>query len=131
MSFLDNLENDLKALESQQENDPEKLRREQEARAAEKAAALKAAPHADALKHSQFTQDFLTACRTIGHGQRTLVRFTWVGNTLRLEAKQKKLDLNPTPDGIEAVFFEDDQEKGRQPVDLNGDPHELAARWLQ
>src|SRR5271156_3721041 len=96
MSFLDNLENNLKALESQEEKDPEKVRRDQERREADRNAALLRAPHADALKNSAFTSELLTQCRTIGHGQRVLVRFTWIGESLRLDAKEKRMELTPT-----------------------------------
>ena len=51
MSFLDNLENNLKALESQEEKDPEKVKRDQERREAERNAALERAPHLEALKN--------------------------------------------------------------------------------
>ena len=54
MSFLDNLENNLKALESREEKDPEKIKRDRERREAERMAALSRAPHADALKNSTF-----------------------------------------------------------------------------
>ena len=60
MSFLDNLENDLKALENREERDPEKIKREQAQREADRAAALLRAPHAEALKTSPFTSDLLT-----------------------------------------------------------------------
>src|ERR1700677_526515 len=82
MSFLDNLENNLKALESQEERDPEKVKREQDRREAERQAALLRAPHAEALKTSPFTSELLTQCRAIGHGQRVLVQFTWLGERL-------------------------------------------------
>ena len=52
MSFLDNLENNLKALESREEKDPEKVRRDQERREAERNAALLRAPHVEALKNA-------------------------------------------------------------------------------
>src|SRR5437660_7966390 len=86
MSYLDNLENNLKALENREEKDPEKVRRDQQRREADRNAALLRAPHADALKNSAFTSTLLTECRTIGHGLRVLVRFTWIGETLRLDA---------------------------------------------
>jgi hypothetical protein len=54
MSFLDNLENNLKALENQEERDPQKVKREQERREAERIAALLRAPHLEALKTSPF-----------------------------------------------------------------------------
>src|SRR5271155_1165770 len=104
MSFLDNLENNLKALENQEERDPEKVKREQDRRETDRTAALLRAPHAEALKKSPFTQELLTQCRAIGHGQRVLVQFTWLGETLRLDAKAKRLELVPTTQGITAVF---------------------------
>ena len=38
MSYLDNLENNLKALENQEDRDPEKLKREQQRREADRTA---------------------------------------------------------------------------------------------
>ena len=89
MSFLDNLENNLNALERQEEKDPEKVKRDRDRREVERSAALQRAPHAEALKHSPFTMDLMTHCRTIGHSQRVLVQFTWLGENLRLDAKGK------------------------------------------
>src|SRR2546425_484458 len=104
MSFLDNLENNLKALENREERDPEKVKREQDRREADRRAALLRAPHAEALKESAFTSELLTQCRTIRHGQRVLVQFTWLGENLRLDAKTKRMELAPTAEGIVAVF---------------------------
>src|SRR5271170_2302450 len=117
MSFLDNLENNLKALESREEKDPEKVRRDRERREADRDAALLRAPFADALKNSPFTLELLTQCRTIGHGQRVLVQFTWIGESLRLDAKAKRLELTPTAEGITAVFSLNGVETGRIIVD--------------
>jgi hypothetical protein len=131
MSFLDNLENNLKALENQEERDPEKVRREQERREAERTAALLRAPHLDALKKSPFTQELLTQCRAIGRGQRVLVNFTWIGETLRLDAKQKRLQLAPTAEGIIAVFSVNGDVTGHSKVDPQvDDAATLAERWL-
>lgn len=130
MSFLDSLENNLKALEGREEKDPEKVKREQEQRAADRAAALLRAPHVEALKSSAFTSELLTQCRTIGHGQRVLVQFTWVGETLRLDARSKRLELQPTAEGIVGTYFEDGQELRQEPVDLSGDAAALARAWL-
>src|SRR5947207_11932223 len=104
MSFLDNLENNLKALERQEEKDPDKVKRDQERREADRSAALLRAPHVEALKSSAFTQELLTQCRTIGRGQRVLVQFTWIGESLRLDAKPRRMELTPTGDGITAIF---------------------------
>jgi len=132
MSFLDNLENNLKALENQEERDPEKVKRAQQQREAERTAALLRAPHADALKNSPFTAELLTRCRSIGHQQRVLVQFTWTGETLRLDAKAKRLELAPTAEGITAIFSVNGQETGRTSVDPQVDDAEkLARHWLE
>ena len=132
MSYLDNLENNLKALENREEKDPEKIKRDQQQREAERDAALRRAPHAEALKNSAFTSELLTQCRTIGHAQRVLVRFTWIGENLRLDAKTQRLELTPTPDGINAVFFSDGTEVKCVQVDLEkDDPASLARDWLK
>ncbi len=131
MSFLDNLENNLKALESQEEKDPEKVKRDQERREADRTAAISRAPHIEALKNSAFTSELLTQCRSIGHGQRVLVQFTWIGERLRLDAKGKRLELVPTAEGIEALFFLDGAKTGKTMVDpQSGDAAALARRWL-
>jgi hypothetical protein len=131
MSFLDNLEDNLKALESREEKDPEQVKRDRERREADRNAALLRAPHADALKNSPFTSELLTQCRTIGHGQRVLVQFTWIGESLRLDAKAKRVELTPTTEGITAVFSLNGAETGRTMVDPEtDDPAAFARRWL-
>ena len=131
MSFLDNLENTLNALERQEEKDPEKVKRDHEHREAERNAALLRAPHLEALKNSPFTSALLTECRTIGHGQRVLVQFTWIGETLRLNAKNKRMELTPSPEGITAVMTSDGEETARTTVDPEkDDAAALARRWL-
>jgi hypothetical protein len=131
MSFLDNLENNLKALESQEEKDPDKVKRDQERREAERNAALLRAPHLEALKNSAFTSDLLTECRTIGHGQRVLVQFAWIGETLRLNAKNKRMELSPSAEGIIAVLTLDGLETARKTVDPQRDDAAALARlWL-
>jgi len=131
MSFLDNLENNLKSLENQEEKNPEKVKRDQERREAERSSALKRAPHAEALKNSEFTSQLLTMCRTIGREQRVLVRFTWIGENLRLDAAAKRMELTPTPEGIVAVFSLNGAEVNRETVDAQaGDAAALARQWL-
>lgn len=131
MSYLDNLENNLKALENQEQRDPEKIKREQERREAERTAALQRAPFAEALKNSPFTSELLTQCRAIGHGQRVLVQFTWLGESLRLDAKEKRLQLAPTADGITAVFSVNGEVTVRENVNPQiDDAAALAKRWL-
>jgi hypothetical protein len=131
MSFLDNLENNLKALENREEKDPEKIKRDQQRREADRNEALLRAPHVEALKTSAFTSELLTQCRTIGHGQRVLVRFTWIGETLRLDAGTKRLELVPTAEGIAAVSSVDGTELSRAVVNPEtGDAASLAHNWL-
>lgn len=130
MSFLDNLENNLKALESREEKDPAKQKEEQARREADRQAALAAAPVAEALKSGPFTEKLLTACRLIGHQQRTMVRFTWLESTLRLEAKERRLDLKPTAHGVEATFFVGGDKTDSQLLTLAEDPEALAQKWL-
>ena len=131
MSFLDNLENNLKALENQEQKDPQKVKREQELREADRTAALLRAPHLEALKSSPFTMELLTQCRAIGRAQRLLVQFTWLGETLRLDAKPRRMELVPTADGITAVFSSNGDETGRAAVSpQTDDAAALARRWL-
>jgi hypothetical protein len=131
MGFLDNLENDLKALENREERDPEKVRRDRERQEADRTAALLRAPHAEALRTSPFTSELLTHCRVIGHAQRVLVQFTWLGEILRMDAKTKRMDLTPTAHGITAILSLNGEEIGREAIDPNvDDPAALAGRWL-
>jgi hypothetical protein len=131
VSYLDNLENNLKALENLEEKDPEKVQRDRERREAERNAALLRAPFVEALKSSAFTSELLTQCRTIGHGQRVLVQFVWVGETLRLNAKNKRMDLTPSAEGIVVVMSLDGMETDRTTVDPNkDDAAALARRFL-
>ena len=131
MGFLDNLENDLKALENREERDPEKLKRDQERREADRTAALLRAPHAEALRTSPFTSELLTQCRAIGHAQRVLVQFTWLGESLRMDAKAKRLELTPTAEGITALLSVNGEETERFAVNPQlDDAAALAKRWL-
>lgn len=130
MGFLDNLESNLKSLESREERDPEAVRRAQSRRESERKNALAAAPYADALKKGPFTMDLLTHATRIGHSHRTKVHMTWLGNTLRLQAKDRRLEMQPTPEGIRATFWEGESEVGTQLVDLSGSAERLAEQWL-
>jgi hypothetical protein len=130
VSFLDNLESNLKALESRTERDPEALARQAAAREAARSAALEIAPYAEALRNEPFKDGLLTACRNIGHSKRILVRPVWVDSTLRLEAGAKKLELRPTATGVVAVFFDGARELESLPIDLASDPAKIAKQWL-
>ena len=131
MGFLDNLENNLKALENRNERDPEVLAREAAARDAARSMALEIAPYAEALRNGPFKDGLLTACREIGHRNRILVRPVWVDSTLRLEAGARKLELRPTPSGVLAVFFDEGRDQESAPIDLSSDPVKLAEKWLE
>ena len=131
MSFLDNLENNLKALESRDERDPEALARAAAAREAARSLALEIAPYAEALRNGPFKDGLLTACRDIGHRRRMLVRPVWMESTLRLEAGTEKLELRPTPSGVLAVFIDEGKERESTLVDLASDPVKLAEKWLE
>jgi hypothetical protein len=131
MGFLDNLENTLKALERQEERDPEKVKRDQERREADRNASILRAPHVEALKDSAFTSELLGQCRVVGREKRVLVQFTWIGENLRLDAKEKRMELVPTSDGIVALFSENGVETGQASVNPDTDDAAvLARRWL-
>jgi hypothetical protein len=127
MGFLDNLEDSLKNLESRDEKDSQ---RDREQREAESHAARAAAPYAELLRNSPFTAGLLEHATRLGFGKRMKVRIVWLGTTLRLEARDKKLDLRPAPDGIVGVFIEDGREVRSQTVDLGANPESLAREWL-
>lgn len=131
MSFLDSLENNLKALESQEQRDPEARKRELEARQADRDTALLLAPHVETLKSGPYTQQLLSAARTTGHRLRTFVDIAWIGSTLRLDARARRLELRPTPQGILAVYLEGGAELRVEPLDLAGDPADLIRHWME
>lgn len=131
MSFLDSLENNLKALESQEERDPEKRKRDLEARQAERESALAIAPHRETLKSGPYTQRLLSATRTTGHRLRTFVDIAWIDSILRLDARGRRLEFRPTAQGIVAVYIEGGRETRTEPLDLNADPEALIAGWLE
>lgn len=129
MSFLDNLENNLKSLESREEGG-EASERQQRARESERAQAQAIAPFAEQLKNSAFTVEMLKHAARVGHSLRTKVRVAWIGNTLRLEARDRRLELRPTTAGIVAVSSENGNEAAGKPLDLSGNPEQLIREWL-
>jgi len=128
MGFLDNLESSLKSLEGNQER--ESGAQERQRRNDERSQAQAIAPHAEALKKSSFKDELLTHAVRIGHGMRVKVNMVWVGSTLRLEARESRLELQPTAEGIVAVTSRAGQELSRKPLDLSGNAEELASAWL-
>src|SRR4029077_14602198 len=111
-----------KNLESQDERDPISIERAQKRKLSQRASVLAAAPHAEKLRSSKFTSGLLTHVTRIGHGLRTKVNIMWLGTTLRLQAREHRLELRPTPDGVMATFFVADNETKRQKLDLAGNP---------
>lgn len=129
MSFLDNLENNLKSLESREEgNDAAAL--ERRARERERANAQAAAPHAEELKKGPFTAELLKQATRVGFEKRTKVHIAWLGSTLRLEARERRLELRPGATGIQAVYLEDGNETRSEPLDLKSSAEDLVRRWL-
>ena len=127
MSFLDNLENNLKSLESREERN---TGAEQERRERERAEAQAAAPYAEQLRKSPFTAELLKQAARIGFEKRTKVHIAWLGSNLRLEARERRLELRPGPGGIQAVSLEDGRETHAGPLDLSSSAEELVRRWL-
>jgi len=126
MSFLDNLESNLKNLESKEERDPEARKK----RDSERASALAAAPWAEKLKNSPYTQEVLNSAARVGFQTRNRINVAWLGTTLKLEVKDRRLELRPASDGIVAVFLHNGKEERRLAVDLTANAHELVAEWL-
>jgi hypothetical protein len=129
MSFLDNLEDNLKTLESSEEGKEERGR-QQRARESQLARAHAAAPFAEELKKGPFTAELLKQATRIGHSQRVKVHIAWLGTTLRLEARERRLELRPTAAGVVAVYLEGNQEGRTEPLDLHGSAEEFARNWL-
>jgi hypothetical protein len=122
MSFLDNLENNLKALESLEAGGLDDRKR----READRARTLAAAPWAEKLKKSAYVPKLMRDLTRAGYSRRMKVNFVWIGTALRLEAMNQRVELQPTPTGVEAVF------SGHVlPIDLNGEPDALIHEWMQ
>lgn len=130
MSFSDSLENDLKNLEKRDERDAAAAARAQKNKQSDRARASAAAPFADKLKNSPFTSDLLRHATRIGHGYRTKVYIIWLGTTLRLQARDHRLELRPTSDGVVAHYIENGAETKKEKVDLGANPEKLAKAWL-
>ncbi len=126
MSFLDNLENDLKALESREEGGIEEGRR----RDRERELAIAAAPWAERLKREPFAQALMQQATLGGRQRRIKVNLMWIGTTLRLEARGHRLELRPGAKGIAAVFLRGTEENGQEPVDISGSPQKLVGKWM-
>jgi hypothetical protein len=122
MSFLDNLENNLKALESLEPGGLDDSKR----REAERERAIAAAPWADKLKSGPYVQTLMRDLTRAGFSRRIKVNFVWIGTTLRIEARGQRLDLEPTPEGVVAVFPD-----RRMPLDMEEKPDALIQEWIK
>jgi hypothetical protein len=122
MSFLDNLENNLKALESTESSGMD----DQKRREANKRDAIAAAPWAEKLRISPWVAKFMGELTRAGFSRRTKINFAWIGRVLRAEALDERLEIVPTPKGVDAVWADE-----RVPVDLAGDPGQIIQEWLK
>ncbi len=129
MSFLDNLENNLKSMESREERGEQGVR-DARTRQSERARLQASAAYAEELKKGPYAAELLRQTTRLGYAMRTKVHLAWLGTTLRLEARNAKLELRPTPQGVVAVFLENNAEVRKTPVDLKGNPEKLARDWM-
>lgn len=126
VSFLDNLENNLKSLESREEADITQHQR----RDSDRDHARAIAPWLEKLKNGEFTKKLMQQATRAGFQRRTKVHIAWIGSTLRFEARNQRLELRPAADGVSAVILRDNQEILRRPVNLDGDPEALIGEWM-
>src|SRR5512135_3263890 len=129
MSFLDNLENNLKSLESREEGNAS-AELERRSRERDRAQAQAAAPHAEELKKGPFTAELLKQAARVGFEKRTKVHIAWLGPMLRLEARDRRVELRPTASGVQAVYIDNGQEARSAPLDLKGDAEKFVRDWL-
>ncbi|HWE52325.1 MAG TPA: hypothetical protein VG273_21195 [Bryobacteraceae bacterium] len=127
MSFLDSLENNLKALESLEAGGLDESKR----RAAEREQAIASAPWADRLKNGPFTQALIQRSIRAGHTRRMKVHLAWIGTTLRLEARGLHLELRPAATGVGVVCLNEGVELKRSVIDLTGSPEDVVAMWME
>ena len=126
MSFLDSLENNLKALESREEGGMASAKSREQQRSKAKAEA----PWAERLRNDPLTKKLMQDVTRAGFQRRTKVNLLWMGSTLRMEARRLRLELRPEADGITAVYLNGQEESQREPIDLKEDPGALVARWM-
>ncbi len=126
MSFLDSLENNLKALEGTEHSGLDDYKR----RESERKRTAAAAPWAEQLKRSPYTQALMQEATRAGYQIRTKVNFVWIDTVLRLEARNHRLELRPTAEGIAAVYLKGTAELKRQVIDLKGKPSGILNDWI-
>jgi hypothetical protein len=126
MSFLDSLENSLKALEGTEPSGLDDRKRKE----IERQRAVAIAPWAEKLKRAPYTQALMEQASRAGYQIRTKVNFVWLGDILRIEARGHRFELRPTPDGIIAVHLKGTAELKREAIDLSGKPDSLVKAWM-
>ena len=129
MSFSDDLESNLKNLESREERGAQNSR-DAKLRDSERARTQASAVYAEQLRKGAYAAELLKQATRLGYAMRTKIHLAWLGTTLRLEARGSKLELRPTPQGVMAAFIEHNAEVRSLPVDLAGDAESLAREWL-
>jgi hypothetical protein len=93
MSFLDNLENNLKAMESLEASGLDDRKR----RELERERSIASAPWAERLKKSPYVGKLMRDLTRAGFPRRMKMNFVWIGRALRIEAVDQRLELQPTP----------------------------------
>ncbi len=126
MSFLDNLENNLKALEGRDEGGADNATR----REIDRKQARAAAPWAERLKTDPWTKTLMQQLTRAGFQRRIKVNMAWIGTTLRFESKGHRLELRPAADGINAVFGRGIDDLKTEKADLEREPAALIAEWI-
>jgi hypothetical protein len=126
VSFLDNLESNLKALEGREEGGLDEGRR----RDGDRIRSLAIAPWAEQLKNGPYVPALMRQATIAGHQRRMKVNLVWIGTTLRLEARGHRLELRPTPDGVAAVFLAAGEEIRKEKLDLASDPQTVISEWM-
>ena len=126
MSFLDNLENNLKSLEANEPGGLDESRR----RDSERERSIASAPWAEKLRDGAFTKTLMGLATRAGFSRRLKVYIVWLGTTLRFEAGDNKMELRPGPKGITAHFIEGGEETSHTNLDLGGDPQKLVTKWM-
>ena len=87
MSFLDNLENNFKALENLEAGGIDDRQRREAA-----AAGIASAPWAERLKNSAYVSKLMRDLTKAGFARRMKVHFVWIGRALRLEALDERME---------------------------------------
>lgn len=127
MGFLDNLESNLKNLESQEERGSANSNR----READRVLALGVAPWAEKLRSGLFTQRLLEEAALKGHELRAKIYVAWLDQNLRLELRGNCVEMRPTPNGIVAHYFKPDGIEIRaEKLDLSGVPGKFLDAWI-